>query len=116
MFIIIKIDGKRGKKMSVIEIKENEFFEKIKEGKVVVDCYADWCGPCRMFAPIVSEAAEEIKDCHFYKINIDEAEEIAQKYAIMSIPTLLLFSNGELKNTIIGMRSKEDIQELVEKL
>lgn len=101
--------------MSVIEIKENEFEEKIKnsKGKVLVDCYAEWCGPCKMLSPIIDQLAEEVDSCEFYKINVDEAAELAVKYDIMSIPTLLFFENGELKNTSVGFKSKEEIEEMI---
>ena len=94
----------------VIEINESEFDEKIKDGKVLVDCYAVWCGPCQMLSPIVDELAEELNTISFYKLNIDEADEIPARYGIMSIPTLLLFENGELKKTMIGFKSKEELK------
>ena len=94
----------------VIEISEKEFDEKIKNGKVLVDCYAVWCGPCKMLSPIIDELAEEIESIDFYKLNVDEANEISAKYGIMSIPTLLLFENGILKKTMIGFKSKEDLE------
>ena len=95
----------------VIEIDQNEFEKKVKSGeKVLVDCYAVWCGPCQMLSPIIEQLAEEIDTCKFYKLNIDEAENIAAKYGIMSIPTLLLFENGELKKTLVGFKSKEELE------
>ena len=97
----------------VREIKENEFKEVIKEGVVLVDCYAPWCGPCKMLSPIVDEVATEVDTCAFYKLNVDDAEEISKKYGIMSIPTLLLFEDGELKDKVVGFRSKDELIELV---
>ena len=94
----------------VKEIKENEFKEAIKEGKVLVDCYADWCGPCRMLSPVVDELSEELKDMKFYKLNIDDAEEVATEYGVMSIPNLLVFENGKLKNQLVGFRTKDDLK------
>lgn len=101
--------------MNVIEIKESEFVNKIKDakGKVLVDCYANWCGPCRMLAPVIEEVASETKDCEFYKINIDEAMEVAKEYKIMSIPTILVFENNELKEQTVGFKTKEEICELI---
>lgn len=99
--------------MSVLKIEEKDFAEKIKEGKVIVDCYADWCGPCKMLSPIIDELASEIDDCIFYKLNIDESETTPAKYGIMSIPTLLLFENGELKQKSIGFKTKEELRELI---
>ena len=93
----------------VKEIKENEFKEVIKEGKVVVDCFASWCGPCRMLSPILDSVSEEIKDYKFYKLNVDEAELISEEYGIMTIPTLLVFKDGELVETSVGLKSKDEI-------
>ena len=93
----------------VSEISELEFNEKIKEGKVLVDFYANWCGPCKMLSPIIDEIASEVKDYTFYKVNVDESSEIARSYGVMSIPTLLKFENGELKDKSIGLRTKEEL-------
>ena len=97
----------------VEEITEKEFAEKIKDGKVLVDCYAPWCGPCRMLGPIVEELSTEITDYKFYKLNVDDAEEISIKYGVMSIPTLLVFEQGELKNTYVGFRSKSELKDIL---
>ena len=94
-------------------INDKEFDEKIKSGKVLVDCYAEWCGPCKMLSPIVDELAEEIKDVSFYKLNIDESDEIVRRYSVMSIPTLLVFENGELVNTSVGFKNKDEVKELL---
>ena len=101
--------------MSVIEIKEKEFEDKIKnsKNKILVDCYADWCGPCKMLAPIIEEVAKNSTNCDFYKINVDEAQEIAIKYDIMSIPTLLLFENQKLKEKSVGFISKDELEALI---
>ena len=100
--------------MSVIEIKENEFAEKVKESKKdLVDCYATWCGPCRMLSPIIDEIANENKEYEFYKIDVDDAPDMSKKYGIMSIPTLLLFENGELKEKVIGFKSKDELEEIL---
>lgn len=99
--------------MEVIEINEKEFDEKIKNNKVLVDCYAPWCGPCRALSPIIDEVASENKDVTFYKLNVDNAENVARKFGIMSIPTILVFENGELKNKSIGFIGKEKVEELI---
>jgi thioredoxin 1 len=96
--------------MEVIEITNDDFNKKIDvKGKVLVDCYASWCGPCKMLSPIIDEVASEIDDVRFYKLDVDLAEAVASKYQIMSIPTLLLFEDGELKKTSIGFIGKDDI-------
>ncbi|MBP3766171.1 MAG: thioredoxin [Bacilli bacterium] len=97
----------------VKEITELEFKESIKEGKVLVDCYAPWCGPCKMLSPIIDEVASEVNTCTFYKLNVDDAPNVSEEYGIVSIPTILLFENGELKDKIVGFRSKDELLELV---
>lgn len=99
----------------VKEIKEKDFDNSIKGGKVLVDCYADWCGPCRMLSPIVDEVSEELKDVTFYKLNVDDAEDVSTKYGIMSIPTLLIFDKGELKEQLVGFKTKEELINILKK-
>lgn len=92
--------------------KEEDFNEIIKN-KVLVDFYADWCGPCKMLAMEIEKAASEI-DIDIVKVNVDEEEDIARRYGVMSIPTLILFENGqELKKTI-GFMPKDRIKEFIE--
>ena len=97
----------------VKQITDKEFDESIKTGKVLVDFYAEWCGPCKMLSPIVDELSEELKDISFYKLNVDESDEVVRKYSVMSIPTLLIFENGELKNTSVGFKSKDELKEML---
>ena len=100
--------------MKVKEIQEKEWKKVIEQkGKILVDCYAPWCGPCKLLSPIIDELAEETKNCKFYKINVDDAEEISREYGIMSIPTLLLFEDGELKEKTIGLKSKEELKKII---
>ena len=93
----------------VKQIDSKEFDKVIKEGKVFVDCYATWCGPCKMIAPVIDDLEKEITDYKFYKLDVDESEDVAVKYKIMSIPTMLIFEDGKLKNTIVGLRSKSEL-------
>ncbi len=88
-------------------IDNNDFNSEIKEGLVLVDFYADWCGPCRMQSPIVEELSNEVKDLKVIKVNVDEREDIAKTYGIMSIPTLILFKDGQIEKKQIGFSSKE---------
>ena len=93
----------------VEEINDTKFKEVINNKKVLVDCYATWCGPCRMLSPIIEELANEIKDCNFYKLDVDNSREVTKEYGIMSIPTLLIFEDGELKEKIVGFMPKDEI-------
>ena len=81
---------------------------------VVVDFFATWCGPCRMVSPIVDEIAAENPDKKVGKVNVDEEPELASKFDVMSIPTLLVFEDGELVNRAVGARPKEMILDLFE--
>lgn len=84
---------------------------------VVVDFWAVWCGPCRMLAPVVEQVANEVSGrAVVAKCNVDEAKEVALKYRIMSIPTLLFFKNGEVVNKTVGVVSKEDIITIINNL
>lgn len=100
--------------MEVKEIQENDFKKVINDkGKVLVDCYATWCGPCKMLSPIIEQVASTTDDVKFYKLDIDEAEEVAGEYEIMSIPTLLFFKDGKLEATKVGFAPKEEIEEMI---
>ena len=84
---------------------------------VLVDFYADWCGPCKMMAPIVENLAEKYDGkMKVGKCNIDEEGELARKYRVMSIPTMIIFLNGEVKETIIGVTSQQKLEEKIEKV
>ncbi len=101
--------------MNVIQ-NTTEYDELLKNNKsVFVDFYADWCGPCKMVGPIVEELSNEETDVKFVKVNVDNTPDIAQRYGIMSIPTLLAFKDGELAGSIVGFQPKEVIKELVAK-
>ncbi len=99
--------------MKVTEINKKELDEIIKQDKVVLDCYAPWCGPCRMISPIIDELAQELDQIKFYKTNIDNNSDIAMQYNIMSIPTILIFDKGTLKEQIVGLRSKKELKNLI---
>ena len=101
--------------MSVIIIsKENFASEVLNSNKpVLLDFYADWCGPCRMIGPIVSEIANERNDVKVGKINVDEQPELASQFQVMSIPMLAVIKNGKLENQVVGYRSKEQIEAML---
>lgn len=94
-------------------ITENNFEEEVLKSDipVLVDFYADWCGPCKMMAPIVKELAEKFAGkCKVGKCNIDENLKVAQNYRVMSIPTFIVFKNGEAVVTAIGAMNKNDLE------
>lgn len=99
----------------VLEITSENFEKEVLESEktVLVDFYADWCGPCKMLSPIVEEVAEEEENIKFVKLNIDNAEDIAIQYQVMSIPTLVVIKNGEEVNRSVGLIDKEKIKELI---
>ena len=102
--------------MKPIELNQENFEQTVKSNAtVLVDLWAPWCGPCRMLSPIVDEVAENAEELNVTvaKVNVDENLEIAQKYSVSAIPTLLVFKNGELANKSVGLVSKEEIIALV---
>ena len=96
--------------MSLVITKENFESEVLKSDKpVLVDFWAAWCGPCKMLSPVIDEIADERSDIKVGKINVDEQPELASQFAVMSIPTLIVFKNGEIANKAIGVQSKDAI-------
>ena len=95
--------------MSVQKLNQNNFDNAIASGTALVDFYADWCGPCRMVSPIVDEIAEERRDITVGKVNVDDENALAMKYGVMSIPTLIVFKDGQEKTRIVGARPKAAI-------
>ena len=94
--------------MVVVVNKDNFKQEVVEEkGVVLVDFYADWCGPCRMTGPIIDELSQQLTEIKFVKINVDENPELASQYQIFSIPTFLIFKSGEVVSSLVGARSKE---------
>lgn len=101
--------------MSALSINKNNFEAEVlqSEKKVLLDFWAPWCAPCRMVAPIVDEIANERPDIKVGKVNVDDEIELASKYGIMSIPTLLVIENGEVVNKVTGARPKESILQIL---
>lgn len=96
--------------MMLIHIEnEKDFEEVIAKGKVVVDFYATWCGPCRMLAPILESIAEQRSDLVIAKLDVDQVSQIASRYSIASIPTLLFFNDGTLVHEQIGFMSEKQL-------
>ena len=97
--------------MSIASLNQENFSEKIAASSpVLVDFWAAWCGPCHMLSPVVEELSQEHPEVTFAKVNVDEAPELAQKYHISAIPTLLLFRDGEVADTSVGVKSKEELE------
>ena len=99
----------------MIKITNENFEEEIlkSEKTVLIDFYADWCAPCKMLSPIIEQVAEENKEIKVVKINVDELQDIAAEYEVMSIPTLVVIKNGQEVNRSIGFVSKSQILELI---
>ena len=97
--------------MSVIKINKGNFQNEVinSESTVLLDFYADWCGPCRMVSPIVDEIAEERADIKVGKINVDEESELAERFGIYSIPALVVMKDGKVVNQAVGARPKAQI-------
>jgi thioredoxin 1 len=97
-------------------VTDSNFDDTIKEGLVLVDFWAPWCGPCRMLAPAVDGLAEEFNGrATVAKMDVDENPDVPSRFAIRGIPTLLLFKGGEVAETVVGVRSKEDLAKMIER-
>lgn len=93
----------------MVIINSENFVEKTSTGVVLVDFYADWCGPCKMIAPILEEIAKEMTDVTIVKVDVDASGDIAAKYQVQSIPNLVIFKDGNAVDQIVGFTSKNDI-------
>lgn len=98
-----------------MEVNQNQFQQEVLEAKetVLVDFWAPWCGPCRMQTPVLEAFSAENSSVKVVKINVDDNVELAEKYNIMSIPSLLVFKNGTVVKQAVGLQSKENLAELV---
>lgn len=102
--------------MAIIKLNANNYDEVIKNNSVVlVDFYADWCGPCKMLAPVIEEIASEHSEITVGKVNVDEAPELAMKYGIVSIPTLIALKNGEVSAMKVGYCQKDAVLDMISK-
>ena len=104
-------------KHHVTELQEKEFEDFVKKGVVVVDFWAEWCGPCKIMGPIFDEVAGEMKGkAKFGKVDVDVNQDLAQEDEVMSIPTTILFKNGEQRDRFVGVIEKEELIEKIEDL
>ena len=101
--------------MSVITINNNNFSQEVlnSDKTVLVDFFATWCGPCKMLSPIVDELAVEHPEIKVCKIDVDQEQELARQFQVMSIPTLIVFKNGQPVNKSLGLKSKKDLEAMI---
>ena len=101
--------------MAIIELTKENFDEIVRKSEkpVLDDFWADWCGPCKMLGPVVEELSNETDDVVFAKVNVDEQPDLAGAFGIMSIPTLILFKNGEKTAVSVGFKAKDELESFI---
>ena len=97
------------------KINQNEFNEIKNNGKIVVDFFADWCGPCKMLSPVLEEVAKDYPDVQFVKINVDENEALTAEFGIMSIPAVFMLKDGEVVNSFLGFQQERFLKDQLDK-
>lgn len=103
--------------MSVITVTKNNFKQEVmtSDKPVLIDFWAEWCGPCQMMSPVVDEIAEETDDVKVCKINVDDEAELASMFGIQSIPTLVLIKDGKTVDVSVGLQTKDSVLEMIDK-
>jgi thioredoxin 1 len=101
--------------MAIVNASDQTFNTETSEGLVLADFWAPWCGPCKMIAPVLEELDQEVQEVKVVKLDVDENQETAGKYGVMSIPTLLVFKDGQVVDQVVGFQPKEALVELLNK-
>lgn len=101
--------------MGIINLTKDSYHNEVMETEkvVVIDFWATWCGPCKMMAPVVEEVAKDYPDVKVCKVNVDEEPELSNAFKIVSIPTIVVIKNGEIIDSVVGYRPKEDIEKII---
>ena len=101
--------------MPVLKITKDNFDDEVinSDKPVILDFWAEWCGPCKMYSPVIEELSDELADVKVGKINIDEEFELSQKFKVMSIPTTIVMENGEVKNKAVGVQTKAEVLQML---
>lgn len=101
--------------MSVIVVNNNNFSQEVLQSDkpVLVDFFATWCGPCKMLSPIVDQLADEHPEVKVCKLDVDENQDLAQQFQVMSIPTLILFKDGQAASKVVGLQTKAALEQLI---
>jgi len=102
--------------MDIVHATDSNFEDSIKDGLVLVDFYAEWCGPCKMLVPMLEEFAKETNDVKVIKVNVDQAPNTANNYQIMSVPTLILFKNGSVDSIKQGFQTKDMLKTWIDEV
>lgn len=101
--------------MKVMELNEENFDEKVlkTDKKVLVDFYAEWCGPCKMMSPVIDTVSDNLDDYYVYKVNVDQCPNISRRYGVMSIPNLIVFKNGDIIKNDLGFKTEDELREFL---
>ncbi len=102
----------------MLEINENNFEKEIlkSDKNVVIDFWAEWCGPCKVMSPVFEELSRELREVRFVKLNVDENQEISSQLGVMSIPTFIVFKNGKEVGRVVGSMSKNSLKEKIKEI
>lgn len=103
--------------MSAVHLTQNDFEEKTKQGVALIDFWAPWCGPCKMAGPVIDELAKEYQSkALIAKVNVDEEQGLAEKFGVMSIPTVVLLKDGKEVDRVMGFAGKEGFEDMIKKV